>query len=470
MSDVQEASVNAESAHPAIEDYHEFLAANPAMCADSQALLAQLSLERKLTFGGVPFSRYLRPHFVTPGQHAIITDVVRSLASAFIKLRRAAMQSESLLAQLDLTPEERRLCMIDPGFEEPSTSARLDSFWSERDWRFVEMNAEAPASIAYEDVLAEVFLELPVIQQWAAKRGYNLQALYARDRFMQSIEEMWSEFRNNRGADRFSARPNIAIVDWDGVPTSSEFELFQEYFESRGYKVLITDPRRLEFSGGRLRDGDFAIDIFYKRVLTSELLAMPDVARPITDAYEAGAVCITNSFRAKVLHKKMSLALLHDDANAHLFSKHELEVIKKHIPWTRKVADGYTTFDGQRTDLLPFIAQNREHLVLKPNDEYGGKGVSIGWTMTDDEWQKAMRESLMGSSVVQWAVHLDHERYPYFDQEHGVSFIDLTADLDPFVFGTDTQGALTRLSSAALLNVTAGTGSVVPTMVVSRSS
>ena len=208
------------------------------MCADSQALLADLSLERKLTFGGVPFSRYLRPHFVTPGQHAVIVDVVRSLASALIKLRRATMQSESLLAQLDLTSEERRLCMVDPGFEEPSTSARLDSFWSERDWRFVEMNAEAPASIAYEDVLAEVFLELPVIQQWAAQRGYSLQALYARDRFMQSIEEMWAEFRNNRGADRFSARPNIAIVDWDGVPTSSEFELFQEYFDSEAIKFL----------------------------------------------------------------------------------------------------------------------------------------------------------------------------------------------------------------------------------------
>jgi hypothetical protein len=468
MSDAQEASINAESAHPAIEDYHLFLAANPAMCADSQALLAQLSHERKLTFRDVPFSRYLRPHFVTPGQHAVITDVVSTLASAFVKLRRAIMQNEALLDQLDLTPEERRLCMIDPGFEEPSTSARLDSFWSERDWRFVEMNAESPAAIAYEDVLAEVFLQLPVIQQWTAQRGYNLEALYARDRFMQAIEETWHEFRTNRGADRFNARPNIAIVDWAEVPTSSEFELFQEYFESRGYKVLITDPRRLEFTGGRLRDGDFAIDIFYKRVLTSELLSMPEVALPITQAYEAGAVCIINSFRAKLLHKKMSLSLLHDDVNAHLFTKHELEVIKKHIPWTRKVAKGYTTFDGARTDLLPFIAANRENLVLKPNDEYGGKGVSIGWTMTEDEWGQAITESLTSPFVVQWAVHLDQEKYPFYDSEHGVSFYDLTADLDPFVFGSDTQGALTRLSSVALLNVTAGTGSVVPTMVVSR--
>jgi hypothetical protein len=469
MNNELQASIDAESAHPAIEDYHEFLAANPSIAADSQEKLERLSHERNLVFRDEPFSRYLRPHFVTAGQHKVITDVVGTLGSAFVKLRRAIMQDQKLVDQLDLTPEEVRLCNIDPGFEEPSTSARLDSFWSERDWRFVEMNAESPAAIAYEDVLAEVFLELPVIQEWTRKRGYGVQGLFARDRFMQAITDTWKEFRSNRGAANFNEKPNIAIVDWAEVPTSSEFVLFKDYFEARGLNVLITDPRRLEFKDGRLRDGDFVIDIYYKRVLTSELLERPEVAKPTLDAYEAGAICVINSFRAKLLHKKMSLTLLHDEANAHLFNKHELEIIRKHIPWTRKVAEGNTTFNGERTDLLPFIVNNRERLVLKPNDEYGGKGVSIGWTMDDVAWERALHEALQSPFVVQWAVQLDQEPYPYYDPEHGVSFRDLTADLDPFVFGADTQGILTRLSAVALLNVTAGTGSVVPTMVVSRN-
>lgn len=468
MNTEPQAAIEAESAHPAIEDYHEFVAANPAMAADSQEKLERLSHERKLVFGDVPFSRYLRPHFVTAGQYAVIKDVVGSLGSSFVKLRRAIMQDQGLRDQLDLTPEEKRLCLIDPGFEEPSTSARLDSFWSERDWRFVEMNAESPAAIAYEDVLAEVFLELPLMQEWTRQRGYDVRGLFARDRFMQAIEETWHEFRNNRGEANFNVRPNIAIVDWAEVPTASEFVLFKEYFESRGLNVLITDPRRLEFSGGRLRDGEFVIDIYYKRVLTSELLAQPDVAKPTLDAYEAGTICVINSFRAKLLHKKMSLGLLHDDANSHLFSKHELEVIRKHIPWTRKVADGHTTFNGEQVDLLPFIVNNRERLVMKPNDEYGGKGVSIGWTMDDAEWSRAIQEALQSPFVVQWGVQLDQETYPYYDPVHGVSFRDLTADLDPFMFGAETSGILTRLSAVALLNVTAGTGSVVPTMVVSK--
>jgi hypothetical protein len=427
-----------------------------------------LSEERWLVFRGEPFSRYLRPHFVTAGQYAVIKDVVSTLASAMIKLRRATLHDENLLAQLDLTPQERHLVMVDPGFEEPSPSARLDSFWSERDWRFVEMNAESPAAIAYEDVLAEVFQELPIMKQWQARSGYKVRPLYARERFMQAIEDVWKEFRSNRGANNFNERPNIAIVDWADVATGSEFELFKQYFNSKGLDVLITTPERLEFKDGRLRDGDFVVDIYYKRVLTSELLEKPDAAKATLDAYEAGAVCVINSFRAKLLHKKMSFGLLHDETNAHLFSPHELDIIHKHIPWTRKVAEGHTTFNGQQVDLLPFIEGNRERLVLKPNDEYGGKGVTIGWASNEDEWGRAIKEALASPFVVQWAVHLDQESYPYYDQTHGVSFRDLTADLDPFVFGSDTHGVLTRLSAAALLNVTAGTGSVVPTMVVEK--
>ena len=60
----------------------------------------------------------------------------------------------------------------------------------------------------------------------------------------------------------------------------------------------ITDPRRLEFRDGRLRDGDFIIDIYYKRVLTSELLDQPDVARAYMVALSEGAKIYKEDSRA----------------------------------------------------------------------------------------------------------------------------------------------------------------------------
>ena len=43
--------------------------------------------------------------------------------------------------------------------------------------------------------------------------------------------------------------------------------------------------------------------------------------------------------------------------------------------------DARTT--GTTVDLLPFIERERDQLVLKPNDEYGGKGIVLGWEVDD---------------------------------------------------------------------------------------
>src|SRR5690349_25001098 len=101
--------VEGASAHPYIEDYHNFLSAHQDMAGESFDLLQRLSHERLLTFGGKPFCRYLRPHFITSSQHEAITRVVGSLSSAFIKLRRAMLDDPSLVEQLDLTPQEHHL-------------------------------------------------------------------------------------------------------------------------------------------------------------------------------------------------------------------------------------------------------------------------------------------------------------------------------------------------------------------------
>jgi hypothetical protein len=66
--------------------------------------------------------------------------------------------------------------------------------------------------------------------------------------------------------------------------------------------------------------------------------------------------------------------------------------------------------------------------------------------------------------VVQEAVEVPHEPFPV--AMNGIQFMDLAVDLDPYLFDGRPGGVLTRLSSSALLNVTAGAGSIVPTYLV----
>jgi hypothetical protein len=71
-------------------------------------------------------------------------------------------------------------------------------------------------------------------------------------------------------------------------------------------------------------------------------------------------------------------------------------------------------------------------------------------------------------TVAQERVALPSEPYPSLVGGR-VVFADRMLDTDPFVFhGEYADGCLTRLSTAALLNVTAGGGSTVPTFVVER--
>src|SRR5947208_1938784 len=123
--------------------------------------------------------------------------------------------------------------------------------------------------------------------------------------------------------------------------------------------------------------------------------------------------------------------------------------IRKHIPWTRKVREGHTTYDGKTVDLAEFVIKERERLVLKPNDEYGGKGVILGWTVEQHEWEQTLLTALTSSYVVQEKVPVPKEPFPVLlDRMH---FLDLSIDCDPYLFWGTVGGQLTRLSSSALL-------------------
>jgi len=111
--------------------------------------------------------------------------------------------------------------------------------------------------------------------------------------------------------------------------------------------------------------------------------------------------------------------------------------------------------------------------VMKPNDEYGGKGVFIGWEMADDEWTRALGEALCSSYVVQERVDVRREEFPVLSggegSDHGrLGFGDFVVDLDPYVFGGEVEGFLTRLSATSLANVTSGGGQVPSFLVEPR--
>ncbi len=440
-----------------IERYHALLTDELAQETQHQ-LDAQLQ-RRGLFFGDRALCSVLRPRFLSPAQYRFLQTKGSVVLRAFRKAHAAALADDAVLAQFGLEDWERELVRVPTGFRDASPVSRLDAFFVAESGglRFTEYNAETPAGGAYNDVLTEVFFGLPIMRQFL--RYWDVRPLPARHNVLHALVDAYEQWSGR------TDRPAISIVDWSDVPTQSEFLLFQDYFTRQGYRCEIIDPGEVSYEGGRLTGPSGTIDLIYKRVLLHELVERGGANHPILRAFRDRKVCMVNPPACKILHKKSSLAVLHDEQNAHLFDDEERDAIALAIPWTRVVSDRRTTHDGAPVELLDFIARHRDQLVLKPNDEYGGKGIVLGWEVGDDEWNAAIRTAMREPYIVQQRIALPKESFPSL-VDGRVVFADRMVDTAPFVaYGGNVDGCLTRLGTEALLNVTAGGGSQTPTFI-----
>jgi uncharacterized circularly permuted ATP-grasp superfamily protein len=443
----------------AIERYHAVLA-HADIAEASQATLVDMLTRDHLYFGDRPLCGVLRPRFLTLAEYKYIANGCRLVGQAFEKVRVAAMADSALRAQFGLYDWEEQLVHADPGFAVASPTSRLDAFYAPGagGLKFTEFNAETPAGGAYNDALSRAMQALPAMHEFA--RTHIVQPIPAAASIVHSLLNAYYAWRGVRDT------PSVCILDWAEVPTRSEFVLFQKEFTALGIPSFIGDPRDAVYANGELHVDGQRVTLIYKRVLIDELVNRAGLDSPVVRAVRDGAVCMVNPFRCKVLHKKASLAVVSDERQSHLLADDERAAVAAHVPWTRVVVERHTQHDGADIDLVPWAATNRERLVLKPNDEYGGKGIVLGWTVGDTEWNAALETALAEPYIVQERVTVPSEPWPAW--ESGALHIgDRMLDTAPFLSdGTVMNGCLTRIATDPLLNVTAGGGSNVPTFLV----
>jgi uncharacterized circularly permuted ATP-grasp superfamily protein len=182
-------------------------------------------------------------------------------------------------------------------------------------------------------------------------------------------------------------------------------------------------------------------------------------------------VCVANTLRCKIPHKKAFFAILTDDRYKHLFPAEDLATIAPHVPWTRMVRNAGTTRDGKTIDLAEYLRRHRDRFVLKPNDEYGGTGVTLGWETDERAWDEAIARALQESDrgwIAQERIAIRRETFPVCERD-GIVERDMLVDFAPYLFRGRVAGFLTRLSATGLANVTSGGGQVPAFIVESRN-
>ena len=115
-------------------------------------------------------------------------------------------------------------------------------------------------------------------------------------------------------------------------------------------------------------------------------------------------------------------------------------------------------------DLVPYVLGHAAELVLKPAHGYGGQSVLVGVEATPAAWQSTVERALASPWVVQERVPIPREEFPVCD-EGRLAFEPLGVNANPFYAAGAEAGAVARASRSAVINVSAGGGSV-PTFVV----
>jgi hypothetical protein len=414
----------------------------------------------KLTFGDRVHCPFLRPFFISPGDEQRVRVVAETIAELGEKVAAAALEEPAILAQLHLRLEEERLVRLPVAATRVSTASRLDAFLLPDSLKCAEYNGESPAGAGYSETLAEVFRDLPMFGQFSKRYDIHTYPLSAK--LLDALVMTYLEWGGK------SKRPQIAIVDWRGVPTWTEFEILKARFEKLKVPVVLADPRDLVFDGKTLSAHGKKIDLVYRRVLINDIVARPEECKALVKAYEANAVCVANNFRCKIPHVKAFFAVLTDEKNAKLYSKREQEVIRNHIPWTRVVEDTKTRHLSETIELLSFIRSHRENLVLKPSDEYGGSGVTLGWETDEKKWESVLDKGAAaaksggeaGCWIVQERIPIRREVFPYIHKNNKIEMRDVLVDMAPYLYRGNLCGYLTRLSATGLANVTSGGGQI----------
>lgn len=410
----------------------------------------------KLTFGKRVHCPFLRPVFLSPQDEERVRRAAEVIARLGERVAALALEDKALLAQFHLRPEEERLVRLPAGRGPASTASRVDAFLLPDSLKFTEYNGESPAGSGYTETLAEIFRAMPVMKAFTKRFEVHSYPLSAR-----LLDALIGTYRDWGGT---GSRPQMLITDWKEVPTWSEFEILKERFEKLRVPVVLADPRQLDWDGKKLTAKGKKIDFVYRRVLINDIVARSRECEALVKAYEAQAVCMANNFRCKIPHVKAFFAVLTEEKNAKLFSAEEREVIQQHVPWTRVVEDVKTDYHGKPIALLEYIRKNQSELVLKPSDEYGGAGVTLGWETDAKKWEEVIEAALPGKGqgcwIVQEKISMRRGEFPYIGANNKVEFKDMLVDFAPYLFRGKLAGFLTRLSASSLANVTSGGGQI----------
>ncbi|MEM7147390.1 MAG: hypothetical protein AAF591_19905 [Verrucomicrobiota bacterium] len=448
-------------AHPidqAISSWNKLLADDPI--AQSHDALTHELQKAGLLPDDRALCKVLRPRFVTASRHREEQLLARGLVSIHEKMLAGIESGDIPDTNLGgLREWIRRVRALDPRPESSKAAwLRLDASLARTQLHALELNGDAPSGEGHNDAVIAFLMAIPATERFLQQNGGTfLELLPGFER------QIVKRAREITGVEN----PSVAWACWNDTPDRRKLvAALTSHLTSRGFPVVYADPSEFEVNDSATRLNGTRIHVILRACLTPELLERQEAASALIQAARSNHTVVLNPLGTEPLGHKALFAAISDPALTRQLSSSERKLIARHIPWTRLLVEQNTASpQGKEIDLLPWVIENRSHLVVKPMDGHSGEGVVLGWHTEPDRWEETVQTNL-GRSVVQSRVRLHSERYPVIDD--GLAEHEFYEDTDPFLFEGEPAGVLTRLSASEITNVSAG-GGVAATLVLPDS-
>ncbi|MGE0606247.1 MAG: hypothetical protein AB7O62_03900 [Pirellulales bacterium] len=403
----------------------------------------------------------LRPLAAMPDQMNYLNFVSLTILNALKRLPDLYLQDPRVREMLPLDEDAEAMLRDCWGPLERETNpviGRLDAMadftspmWKDS-LRFVEPNLCGIGGIymgpTCDAVLTEIVL--PALQEFdpslQMEAGMDLRELF--------IQEILDHLENvGRG------RQNVCLIEPKYADTGPvEQAAMARYFHDRhGVNVLHADPAELHMRNGEVWYEDQRVDVAYRDYEVRDFLSLEreqgvDIT-PIRTLFQQNRMVST--LAGDFDHKSCWELLTDPELTRKYFNAEERQVFRRHILWTRILADRRTSMpEGEPCDLLEFVRKERDILVIKPNRAYGGEGVIIGHLSEESEWDDAIQLALTGPDqwVVQRLASIPVNEFPIIGED-GQVHIEPFYTVMGFAPTKYGMGILGRASQKAVVNV-----------------
>lgn len=269
------------------------------------------------------------------------------------------------------------MILVDPGYSDNFPMCRIDVFYQDEDnFALCEINTDGSSGMNSDNKLSEFLLRSQGLKDFSERYSLSYYELF--DSWVDETLRIYKEF------DPENPTPNVAIVDLEESITGPDFEEYKKAYERAGLNCRIVDVRNVKYRDGALYDGDYRIDLIYRRLVTFELINSWEDSQEFIKAYMDGAVCTVGSIRTQIIHNKMFFKVLFDKETHEFLSEEEVEFIKKHVPETGVLLDDDKLIDRLKSD--------KDKYIIKPMDNNSSTGVYAGREMSQEDWEKSLEK------------------------------------------------------------------------------